>query len=474
MALLDTNAPGPLDGWPDDDFLSGNFAPVHDEIDVPDLQVTGTIPAALNGAFLRNGPNPALPPMGDYNWFDGDGMIHAVYLEDGTARYRNRYVDTLGLRRERAAGKALFGGINNVVMPEESLFMEMGGPIKNVANTAFAVHGGKLLALWETGNPHELTFDLDTVGIYDFDGALPGAMTAHPKIDPETGNMIFFGYSPFPPFLRFYVVDPSGTIVRSDDIDIPRGVMIHDFQITDRHAVFLDSPACFNFEGSMNGEEAIKWMPENGCRIGVLGLDDPADSIRWIETDPCYGFHYMNGYASDDGNTVTFDIALTNSFGIPGNGMISEGGLDLPGLTRFEVDVESGTVSKQQLSELSLEFPRINNDRMGRFHRYGYSPATRSDELKFDLLAKYDLVEGTETVFDLEGGNTGDPFFVADPDGTNEDDGWLLSVVHHADRNESVLEILAGQDMSRVATVSLPRRVPFGFHSTWLTADDVG
>jgi carotenoid cleavage dioxygenase-like enzyme len=412
--------------------------------------------------------------MGAYNWFDGDGMIHAVYLDEGRARYRNRYVDTLGLRREREAGKALFGGINNVVIPEGDLFMEMGGPMKNVANTAFAVHGGKLLALWETGNPHELTYELETVGIYDFDGALPGAMTAHPKIDPETGIMYFFGYSPFPPYLRFYEVDPSGTIVRADDIDIPRGVMIHDFQITERHAVFLDAPACFNFEGSMNGEEALKWMPEEGCRVGVVGLDDPIETIKWIETEPCYGFHYMNGYASEDGTTVTFDIALTQAFGIPGDGMISDGGLDLPTLTRFEVDVEAGTVSKSALSDLSLEFPRINNGRMGRFNRYGWSPATRRDELSFDLLVKYDLVEGTEIEFDLGTGSTGDPFFVPDPDGRNEDDGWLLSVVYDAATNESVLEILAAQDMTREATVHLPRRVPFGFHSQWVPADWAG
>ncbi len=471
MALLDSTPAGPLDGWPADDFLSGNFAPVHDEIDVADLKITGTIPDALNGAFLRNGPNPEFAPMGPYNWFDGDGMIHAIYLDEGRARYKNRYVETLGLGREREAGKSVYGGLNNVVIPEGDLFMEMGGPMKNVANTAFAVHGGKLLALWETGNPHEFSYDLDTIGIYDFDGALPGAMTAHPKIDPDTGNMIFFGYSPFPPFLRLYIVDPSGTIIRSDDIDIPRGVMFHDFQITDRHAVFLDSPACFNLEGSMNGEEAIKWMPEEGCRVGVVGLDDPIDTIKWIETDPCYGFHFMNGYASDDGNAVTFDLALTDSFGIPGDGMISEGGLDLPTLTRFVVDVDAGTVSKTPLSDLSLEFPRINNDRMGRFNRYGWSPATRGDELKFDLLVKYDLVDGTETACDLGNGNTGDPFFVPDPDGTNEDDGWLLSVVHDAATDESTLEILNGADMSRQATVHLPRRVPFGFHSQWVPAD---
>src|ERR1700712_1636703 len=92
---------------PENPFLSGNYAPVRSE-DEFDLAVTGQIPAGLNGAFYRNGPNPQFEPRGPYHWFGGDGMIHGFFLEDGKARYRNRWVRTPRWREEHAAGKALF------------------------------------------------------------------------------------------------------------------------------------------------------------------------------------------------------------------------------------------------------------------------------------------------------------------------------------------------------------------------------
>ena len=74
-------------------YLNGNFAPVHSEDDFADLKVTGEIPKGLAGAFFRNGPNPQFAPRDDFHhWFAGDGMIHGVYVADGKARYRNRYV----------------------------------------------------------------------------------------------------------------------------------------------------------------------------------------------------------------------------------------------------------------------------------------------------------------------------------------------------------------------------------------------
>src|SRR5262245_41847006 len=89
-------------------FFQGNFAPWRMEGEAPDLEVVGELPRDLNGTFYRNGPNPAFEPPGRYHWFDGDGMIHAIRLEDGRASYRNRWVDSAGLAEERAAGRAIF------------------------------------------------------------------------------------------------------------------------------------------------------------------------------------------------------------------------------------------------------------------------------------------------------------------------------------------------------------------------------
>jgi carotenoid cleavage dioxygenase len=453
-------------------FLSGNFAPVLDELDADALPVTGRIPDALQGTYLRNGSNPAFPPLGRYHWFDGDGMIHGLSLEGGTARYRNRWVRTLGLEEERAAGRALFGGINNFVLPDGELFTKMGGPFKNAANTHVIEHAGKVLALWEGGFPHELTRDLDTVGLWDFCGALVGPMTAHPKIDPVTGEMLFFGYSQFPPYLRFHVADAQGTITRSDDIDLPAGVMIHDFAVTDEHALFLDAPAVFNLEAVMNGEPAIGWKPENGCRIGVLPRAGTIDDLRWYEVEPCFVFHFMNAHA--DGDRITIDAARHARLNMPGD--IVDGNAAAPVLARFTVDTATGTARCEQLDDRPIEFPRVDDRRAGLANRYGYCPSgplDGGDSPVFDRVLRYDLATGAceEHRFG-PGRSVGEAVFAADPDGTAEDDGWLLAFVHDANEDRSDFVVLDARDLTAdpVAIVHLPRRVPHGFHGSWLPA----
>lgn len=222
-------------------YLTGVYAPVTDELDLPDLEITGVVPPALSGSFLRNGPNPAFPPLGAYHPFDGDGMLHGVWLDGGRARYRNRWIDSAGLAAERRTGRALYGGMTNPVFPDPALVGDAGG-LKNTANTHVVRHAGRTYCLLEVAPPTLVAPDLATIGTFDFDGKLVGPMTAHPKIDPLSGEMLFFGYDFAPPYLRYHVVDPTGTLVRSVDIDLPDPVMIHDFTVTERHVVFLDAP----------------------------------------------------------------------------------------------------------------------------------------------------------------------------------------------------------------------------------------
>src|SRR5437899_3310252 len=217
-------------------FLQGNFAPWRMEGVAEDLEVTGRIPPELAGTYYRNGPNPAFEPPGRYHWFDGDGMIHAITLADGRAHYRNRYVASAGLQEERAAGRGLFSGLLDIDPGEAPRF-------KNTGNTNIVWHAGRLLALMEAAFPTRMTpRTLETLGEFDFDGRLAGAMTAHPKMDPETGEMLFFGYSPFPPHLQYHVADRDGRLVRSEVIDVAWPSMMHDFAITKDYVIFIPCP----------------------------------------------------------------------------------------------------------------------------------------------------------------------------------------------------------------------------------------
>src|SRR5277367_1578172 len=131
-------------------YLSGNFAPVVSEDDF-ELEVVGEIPAAISGAFYRNGPNPQFEPRGQYHWFTGDGMIHGVFVEGGKARYRNRYVRTPKWRLENAAGRALFSGFD-----PRDVDPSVVGKNAGTANTNIVWHAGRLLALVEAQKPFEL------------------------------------------------------------------------------------------------------------------------------------------------------------------------------------------------------------------------------------------------------------------------------------------------------------------------------
>ncbi|HYC24074.1 MAG TPA: carotenoid oxygenase family protein [Candidatus Bathyarchaeia archaeon] len=238
-------------------LLQGNFAPWRVEGDAEDLEVIGKIPDGLEGTYYRNGPNPAFEPIGRYHWFDGDGMIHALRLHAGRASYRNRYVRSAGLLEERNAGRALFAGIVSASRDEAPRF-------KSTANTNIVFHAGRLLALVESSLPTELVpGTLETVAPYDFDGRLGSPMTAHPKIDPESGEMLFFGYSAFPPYLQLHVADAGGRLVRSEAIDVEWPSMMHDFAITREHVVFILCPVVFSFEnrckarGSSRGSRSV-------------------------------------------------------------------------------------------------------------------------------------------------------------------------------------------------------------------------
>jgi carotenoid cleavage dioxygenase len=362
--------------------------------------------------------------------------------------------------------------------PDRSLTGD-AGPVKNPANTHIVRHAGRWLALWEGGLPTEVTPGLDTIGEYDFDGRLRGAMTAHPRLDPFTGEMLFFSYSLFAPFLRYGVVSAEGELVHQVAIDLPAPVMMHDFVITEDHAVFLDSPIVFNMD-SLGQGPMVSWKPENGTRIGVMPRRGTAEDLRWFEIEPGHVQHFWSGWVEGD------RIELSGSrFEAPDFGIEPDAPLDEPTASnepgrpaRFWVDLAAGTAGWEPIDDLGGDFNRINDDRNGRRVRWLYMSAFTEPGRSigdFDTIVKYDETDGTRTMWSSgPHGHVGETVFAPDPDGTAEDDGWLLNVVYDEGRDASDLVVLDARDVAAgpVATVHLPRRVPFGFHANWFPTQD--
>lgn len=246
--------------------MQGNFRPVTVEETVTDLEVSGKLPAELSGLFVRNGSNTAAD-TDTAHWFLGDGMIHGVRLEAGKATwYRNRYVGTplAEARKDLLA----FGGVP--------------GQANNQSNVALIHHAGKLLSLGEVGWPFELNpTDLSTVGAWDFDGRLGSTMTAHPKIDPATGRLHFFGYEILSPTVTYYAATPDGVIDVVSPITLGAVTMIHDFAITETHAVFWIGPVVFGPDAANPYPQIpFHWDPTAPCRVGVMPLNG-AETPTW-------------------------------------------------------------------------------------------------------------------------------------------------------------------------------------------------
>lgn len=423
-------------------YLQGPFAPVREEATLDRLEVTGMLPPELDGLYLRNGPNPWPVPTGHYEWFMGDGMVHGVRLANGGAEwYRNRWIRT----SQRGP--------------------DPGGPAEpfasgtNAGNTSVVAHGGRILALYEAGLPHELDETLGTVGRYDFAGALGGPMTAHPKIDPSTGEMVFFGYIPS---LVTYTADAEGRIRASAPVDVGRLSMMHDFSLTESSMVFFDLPVLFDASLFADGAMPFRWQPETGARIGVVPRrgGEPV----WTSLDPAFTYHTLNAHDVDGGIAVDFvrhEAAFADG----------EMGTGTPLLHRWTL--RDGRVRTEQLSDRSMEFPKVDPRVVGRSHRFGWSVALDDVDVFAPAILGIDLDRGVVTEHGFAAGEVpGEPTFVAGGDGEGE--GWLLSFVLHDQRGTTDLVVLDASDVRRppVATVHLPVRVPLGFHGTWVPLGD--
>jgi carotenoid cleavage dioxygenase len=304
-------------------------------------------------------------------------------------------------------------------------------------------------------------------------------MTAHPKIDPETGEMLFFGYSPFPPFLQYHVADREGGLVRSEVIDVAWPSMIHDFAVTREHVVFILCPLVFSFENMRERGGAFSWEPERGTRLGVMPRNGGNADVRWFTTDPCYVFHPMNAYTQ--GDEIVLDVARYGRLDFmtrQGVEELSYRDENAARMHRWRLDLRGGGVRSTPLDDLTAEFPRIDERLVGRKYRFGYTVA-REPELNegtrpvFTAIRRYDLERGTmETRRFGVGNGVGEPLFIRRRDAAAEDDGYVVTLVYDQARNASDFWILDARDIGGepIARVVLPHRVPYGFHGNWAAA----
>ena len=447
-------------------YLHGLYAPVEHEVSVDDLPFVGEIPRDLHGAYFRNGPNPAEPPKGMHHWFDGDGMLHGVWFENGRARYRNRYVRTEDLQ---ANGASPLGGIFEPSRDAPGRKVNY----RDTANTDVVYHNGKLLALWYiSGQPVAVDAQtLETIGTESFGGKLPRNISAHSKVDPETGELVFFDYALYEPKMWTGTVSASGELTQFQEIDLPGPRLPHDMGMTKNHVILHDLPVIFSESAIRNRMWQIH-VADQPTRFGVVPRKGGAP--KWFEFPTCYVYHVINCWEEGDDVVMAACKMVPNGFEPDLQYGPYAAMADVLALRAqpfiWRMNMKTGEGREEQLDDALSEFPVVNNDRAGRKTKYSYHVVFDDCiEQRFSALLKYDLETGASERHDFPEGVFGsEPAFAPRINAKSEDDGYLVTFTHDFEGNAEAC-IIDAQNMTAppIARVRLPQRVPLGFHGIW-------
>ena len=436
-------------------------------------------------------------PKGVYHLFDGDGMLHAVRIGHGQASYSNRWVETHKLDVENTFQRNTFinigemsGGLGlaKIILHELRMQLRIIRRQQGAgrANTSIIHHAGKLLALHEGDGPYEMELtdngDIQTKGYVTFNGALTGPFTAHPKIDPRTGELLFFGYDiKAKPYCQVGALDAQGTLKHLFPVDLERPRMMHDCAFTERFFILVAPPLIFQPKEMVTEKKPPLSMDfDEPMMLGLIPrTDDHADNIRWFHFPAGGIFHVLNAWEEENKCVVyaclTPSINLTD-FAPVGDLELSDDGDSQ--LVRLELDLVSGETKQIPITpkSRSLDFPVINPAWAGQPSRYGYLTCLTND-VRMKSLIKVDLGAGNESSIVAEhdfgpGCYGGECAFVARENATDEDDGYLLVHVRDEHRGRSYVDVLDARTLAKkpIARIQIPTRVPYGFHAGWMPA----
>lgn len=437
-------------------YLEGPYAPVPEERFDTELAVDGSLPPALDGLFAQIGPNPMqVRNPATHHWFLGDGMVHGLRLEGGTARwYRNRWVGTDRVNRD--LGRPKVPGARSGIF--------------DVVNTNVFSHAGSIWATVEAGPaPAELDNELNTIGRGLFRSAARLPFTAHPHRDPETGELHAVCYDALHRNrIHYECIDASGALRRRVDIPVSHGPMVHDCAITQRYVVIFDLPVTFSFRALLRGADfPYSWNPKHRARVGLLARDGQSDQVQWFDVSPCYVFHACNAFDNDDGGVTVDVVTHARMFDRSQQGPEAQP----VAFERWQLGGHRSSVERSVVSDQPQEFPRCDERRTGRPYRYAYAVGGQAMSVEGSKLLRHDLHTGETIAHDFGPHHMmGEAVFVPASETAGEDEGWLMMYVQDHQRQSSQLVVLDAQNIAgpAQAVVQLPGRVPLGFHSNWI------
>ena len=469
----------------DNPYLTDGWQPCDTEwtASTPDLKVIGDIPKDLNGVYLRNGHNQIHASLGKYHPFDGDGMIHGVYFENGKATYRNRFVRTTGFLAEAAAGKSLWPGI---IEPRRAVRRGWGsiGAMKDNAGTDVKVHAGRALAaMSQCSEAYRLDpITLDTLGPDPTWSRVLGerGICSHFKVDEHNQDLMFFNFGEQPPYFNYGVINAANQLVHYEPIELPNATWPHDLGMSEHYCVIHDLSMFFDPEGLKKGQHRLRFFRDRPARFGVIPRYGKSQDVKWFEGIPCTVLHLANTYEVGDeivmeGGIKTNPVPDLSALPKEGyarmNAMLS---LDLQKtrMHRWRFNMKTGQTLEEDLDDEVTEFPMINGRTRGRPNRYVYN-ALIKPKWQLDGLKKYDWKTGTTQRWQAPNGCFVSEAPFASRDGAvEEDDGYLVTFITNLNSGRGECAIFNARDISTgpICTIVLPGHIPMGAHADWTSA----
>ncbi|MDT5218965.1 MAG: hypothetical protein QOF15_1070 [Mycobacterium sp.] len=486
-----------LSTLPEDDdhpYRTGPWRPQTTEWDANDLTVVeGEVPQDLDGIYLRNTENPLHPAFKTYHPFDGDGMLHVMGFRDGKAFYRNRFIQTDGFLAEKEAGEPLWPGLAE---PVQFAKREEGwgarGLMKDASSTDVIVHRGvALTSFYQCGDLYRVDpYSANTLGKESWNGRFPvgWGVSAHPKVDNKTGELLFFNYSKQDPYMHYGVVDENNALAHYVDIPLPGPRLPHDMAFTENYAILNDFPLFWDPRLLEHQVHLPRYYPEMPSRFAVIPRRGDTTDIRWFEADPTYVLHFTNAY--EDGDEIVLDGFFEGKPQPLENAASGAGptgkweklfrflALDRmeARLHRWRLNLVTGAVKEESLSESITEFGTINADYATNKYRYTYAATGKPGWFLFDGLVKHDLLTGNEERYSLGEGVYGSESAMAPRVGSSaEDDGYLITLTTdmNADASYCLLFDAARVGDGPVCKLALPERISSGTHSAWVAGAEL-
>ena len=459
-------------------YMNGAWTPQHEEFDGVELEVIGQVPADIDGVYVRNTENPVHEPIGRYHPFDGDGMLHVMSFKDGKATYRNRFVRTKGFQAEEEAGRALWAGLAENPAKSERRGWGAHGGLKDSSSTDVVVHAGKILStFYQCGEGYRLDpYTLEQEGTESWtpiDG-----ISAHPKVDEHTGDLLFFNYSKHAPYMHYGVVGPDNKLKHYVPVPLPGARLPHDMAFTTNYSILNDLPVFWEPELLPKNLHVVRFHRDMPSRFGIIPRYGKAEDVKWFDAEPTYVLHFLNAY--EDGDEVVLDGYFeenpepkSSNSAPPGYermlAFLDQNELR-PKLHRWRFNMKTGQTVEQRLDDRVLEFGVINNQYAGLPYRYGYSAVSKPGWFLFTGLVKHDLATGKSWTVDFGEERYGsEPGFAPRVGAKDEDDGYLVTFITDmaADRSECVVYDAKKLADGPVCRIVLPGRISSGTHATW-------